>query len=121
MQLTVVILLPGLVVAAVTATAAAGGGHLVLVEAMRRALEAVDAEHAGGIDAALAAAVGGLPVLEDLAADGGRVALQPELLQRGGGIVAQHEFHQNIDDLLLGQRLLEHALDWKRGHESLVL
>lgn len=103
MQLTVVILLPGLVVAAVTATAAAGGGHLVLVEAVRRPLKAVDAKHAGGIDAALAAAVGGLPVLEDFATDRGSVTLQSELLQSRGGIVAHNELHDHIDDLLLGQ------------------
>lgn len=121
MQLAVLILLPGLVVSAVTAAAAAGSGHLVLVKAMRRALETVDAKHAGGIDAALAAAVGGLPVLKDLATDGGRVALQSELLQCGGRIVAQHKLHNDIDDLLLGQRLLKHALYWKRLHASLVL
>lgn len=113
MQLTVVILFPGLIVAAIAAPTAAGGGHLVLVEAVRRSLEAVDAEHAGGIDAALPAAVGGLTVLEDLATNGGGVALQPEFLQRRGGIIAQYELDQDIDHLLLGQCLLKHALDCK--------
>lgn len=120
MQLTVMITLPGLVVTTITTSTATGTGHFILVKAMRRMLKAIDAQHTGLIDATFAAAIGGLTILEHLAANGGCVALEAKFLQRCGRILAEYEFQEHIDDLLLGQRLFEHAFYCKRNVKQMV-
>lgn len=107
MLLTVRVLLPCLGIAAVAAAAAIGRAHLVLVMSMRGLLEAVDAEHAGGVHATLPATVRGLAILEYTSTHGRGIVLLAQTIERLLGMRTPDELLQRVDDQGLAGGLVE--------------